>query len=528
MKNYKYALLLIILVLCYNGWSQVTWSDDVAEIVYNKCSKCHHDQGVANFSLLSYSDFYSAANGIGPSVTNDRMPPWPPEKGYQHYSDERFLTADEKNKIIDFINQGMPIGNVANEPAPPVFTGSRIIQLEPDLTIEMPPYASAASSADDDYVMFALPHNLTQGVKLKAFEVVPGNTEILHHCLVYKVPAGSYPPVSTNSPGPNGAGVELIGGYAPGAIPIIFPSSQDFSAGFSLGPNEDIVLAMHYPAGSGGDIDSSKVNFYFYPEAEVDSSFREIIADDIIQKWFFCIPPGTKDSVQDTYGATSQDLTFMSVFPHMHQIGESIETYAVTGQNDTVPFMNIPEWDFHWQGFYFFKNFLKIPQGSTIYGKGVYNNIAGELPNYPNPNPVNVCSGLNTSDEMFIIYYHYMAYQQGDENINLDSLNLLWLQEQLFASVEENKLDISGQIISFPNPANDQITFALKDNFKGITSAIVYDFKGNKVVSLNSNSLQKELSWDLKNEQGLKVKSGQYIISMLVNGAHVHKRFLVF
>ena len=31
-------------------------------------------------------------------------------------------------------------------------------------------------------------------------------------------------------------------------------------------------------------------------------------------------------------------------------------------------------------------------------------------------------AGLNTADEMMLVYFHYMLYQNGDENYNMDSL----------------------------------------------------------------------------------------------------------
>ena len=88
----------------------------------------------------------------------------------------------------------------------------------------------------------------------------------------------------------------------------------------------------------------------------------------------------------------------MSVFPHMHLLGKDLECIAVTPANDTINLMKINNWDFEWQGCYFYKTFIKIPAGSMIYAKGNYDNTVSVT----NPNPVTVQSGLNTEDEMFI------------------------------------------------------------------------------------------------------------------------------
>ena len=85
--------------------------------------------------------------------------------------------------------------------------------------------------------------------------------------------------------------------------------------------------------------------------------------------------------------------------------------------NDTINLIRINNWDFDWQGFYFYKTFLKIPAGSMIYAKGSYDNTVSAT----NPNPVTVQSGLNTEDEMFIFIFQFLPYQLGDENISIEN-----------------------------------------------------------------------------------------------------------
>ena len=101
----------------------------------------------------------------------------------------------------------------------------------------------------------------------------------------------------------------------------------------------------------------------------------------------------------------------------MHLLGKDLECIAVTPTNDTINLIKINNWDFEWQGFYFYKNFIKIPEGSIIYAKGNYDNTVSVT----NPNPVTVQSGLNTEDEMFIFLFQFLPYQLGDENILIEN-----------------------------------------------------------------------------------------------------------
>ena len=52
-----------------------------------------------------------------------------------------------------------------------------------------------------------------------------------------------------------------------------------------------------------------------------------------------------------------------------------------------------------------------------IYAKGHYDNTVS----LTNPNPVMVQSGFNTEDEMFVFTFQFLPYQDGDENIVIDS-----------------------------------------------------------------------------------------------------------
>ena len=65
---------------------------------------------------------------------------------------------------------------------------------------------------------------------------------------------------------------------------------------------------------------------------------------------------------------------------------------------------------------------LKLDPGSTIKASAFYDNTSANLHN-PNTPPQTICGGLNTTDEMFVIYYLFTDYMAGDETLDLDSLS---------------------------------------------------------------------------------------------------------
>jgi len=155
-------------------------------------------------------------------------------------------------------------------------------------------------------------------------------------------------------------------------------------------------------------------------------------------------------------------------------LGESIESYALAPNNDSIPFIRINKWDFHWQQFYFFRNILRVPAGSTMYGRATYNNTV-DNPHNPNNPPELVTAGLNTSDEMFLIYFQFLPYLPGDE---LQDLEALTVMPGITGIKEEN---ISSVVKVFPNPAQNQVQFNFDLAQSSLVSLYLYDVKGRLV-----------------------------------------------
>ena len=87
---------LITLVLFLLSLSQLngqTWSGEVAQLFYNKCSKCHHPGGLAPTSLMTYGEVSPMATIISQYITEEEMPPWPPDNSYQEYLHVRSLSS---------------------------------------------------------------------------------------------------------------------------------------------------------------------------------------------------------------------------------------------------------------------------------------------------------------------------------------------------------------------------------------------------------------------------------------------------
>lgn len=512
-------ILFSILFVQFTAKSQ-TWSGEVAQLFYDKCSKCHHPGGLAPVSLMTYDEVSPMSTIISQYITNDEMPPWPPDNSYQEYLHTRSLSSTEKTTVINWLNNGLPQGNSAAIPPPPVYTNNTILG-NGDLSVQIPTYMSKAT-ANDDYVCFSVPTYLTQNRIIKAVEVVPGNREIVHHALIFIDPSGieSTDTLDGLCASPSNASTKLVIGYTPGASPMILPSVSPLALGMDIGPGSNIYFAMHYPVGSYGEFDSTKVILHFYPPGT--TNVRQISAAPLISNNNFTLPANQVTNLTAQYpanGGVPTNFSVLSVFPHMHLLGENIKAYAYKANQDTIKFVNIPHWDFHWQDFYFFRNLQKVATGYRIKGEAKYDNSVNN-PHNPNSPPLNVSSGFNTTDEMFLVYFHFMPYMNGDENYDLEEL--------MSASLAEYLPEDPNGIMTFPNPFRESVQIESKEPFESGDLLSIYSSAGDFICKLNPLIGTKELIWDGKNSNGEIISSGVYYLSARIKGKVYSKKLLKF
>lgn len=512
MKNF----ILVLLLLVAGNLSAQTWSADVAQITYDKCTKCHHSGGIAPFSLLNYSDVIARASSIQNAISSGIMPPSPPDKNYQQYAHSNALTDTQKSTYLQWLNSGTPEGVSSETPPPPVYADGTLLG-EGDLQVRIPNYRSKAVAGQDDYACFSVPSGLTTDRIIKWVEVIPGNREIVHHALIYIDPLGveSTDTIGGDCSSPGNPATKLIAAYIPGSGPQMMPSSDPLKLGFSIPANSNIYFAMHYPEGSNGVMDSTKVIFHFYPPGE--TNVREVSAEPIIQNWSFSLPANQVTTVNGVYNSITTDYSMLSVFPHMHLLGKTIKSYGIKPGGDTIKFVSIPEWDFHWQGFYFFKNIQHVPSGTVIRARGTYDNTTAN-PHNPSSPPVTVFPGLNTKDEMFLVYFHYLPYQAGDENYDMEAL--------MQAEIKEIYGKESDGWLIAPNPFEQNTLIQISTQNPGdAVSVSIYDNQGNLVKRLCENCTgNQNVSWDGTDENASQVAKGLYHISVNIDGKMSHKK----
>jgi len=483
MNMIRKAILLIFLIPIYSH-AQTTWSTDVANILFNNCTSCHHAGGIAPFSLITYTDAFQNAGDIEDVILSGEMPPWPPDPQYSRYAHERLLTQQEKTAILDWVQQGAQAGDTTLAPTAPVYSGLAELT-NPDLTSKMPNYT--VSTVNDLYRCFVIPSGLATDKYITEIEALPGDRSIVHHILIFEDTSNVPAQLDAADPGPGytnfgGTGSntsKLIGVWVPGQSVNRLPAGL----GIKLNANTNIILQIHYPGGTIGRVDSTEIRFNLSA-----TPLREVYIDPPLNHFQLdngplFIPANTTKTFTAHF-TVPLDLSVLAVGPHMHNIGRSITSYGVTPSQDTIPFIHIPEWHFHWQGTYSFQRVLHLPAGTTLYSSAFYDNTTANHHNPNNP-PQDVFLGEATTDEMMLVYFAYALYQTGDENIIQDSSILLSNEDVFF-----NDLVKTAQLYNpYPNPAKDFCTVDYLLPERTRVTLKLSDLQGKIVWSTNESDL---------------------------------------
>lgn len=506
-----FTLFTISLLFSIQSDAQLVYKD-VASIFFNRCTPCHHTGGGAPFSMMSYSQTAPWASLIDADLQSGKMPPWQPDTNYTRFLHERIVTSSEKAAIQSWIASGALKGDTTLAPPAPVYSKHKL-KGTPDLILQIPTFSSNAGSADA-YNCFSLPTGLAQDRMIRAFEVVPGNSDIVHHVVVKVDTTGT---VQNNLNGNcfTEPGDFVLDVYAPGGAPTVYPGKAPLKMGVKLKAGSNIIFQIHYPPGTAGQLDSTQIRLYFYPQGT--TGIRPVVTSTPLQNWFMNIQANKVDSFTARYpsvGGLPLAVSVFAAFPHSHLLCTTMRNWA-DNASSTIPLIKINKWDFEWQGFYFYRNLVKVPAGYVIRSSHTFDNTTNN-PNNPFNPPQNVGAGTGTNDEMLFDSFQYLAYLPGDETIDIG--NLLSNDTLLVSSVPGN---YQGVIINgasaAPNPFSDFVTISYNTVIPAQTSVSVFDLYGNKVRDLSFRldaSGEQSVIWDGRNNNGFVAAPGIYFYTI--------------
>src|SRR4051794_12884262 len=170
----------------------VTFSRDVAPILWKNCVVCHRPGEVGPFSLLTYRDAAKRAEFLREITASRRMPPWKARPGAGVFLDNLRLTDRELAVLARWVEAGAPEGDPADLPTPPRFTDGWQLGT-PDYVFRIAEPFAIPAGGDDLFRSFVIPLPLDQDQQVVAFEFRPGNRRVVHHAKLFVVPGGTVP-----------------------------------------------------------------------------------------------------------------------------------------------------------------------------------------------------------------------------------------------------------------------------------------------------------------------------------------------
>lgn len=513
-------LLIALCLLRPDAKAQLTYKD-VAPIFIQRCTGCHHQGRVFPY-LTNYSTTLLYRGIIARDLQTGRMPPWPADTTYSRFTHERIIPQSEKAKLLSWLAAGAPSGDTTLAALPPSYSINQLSG-RADLVLTIPNYVSTADFMDKN-ICFSLPTGLTEDRVLRAYEIVPGRAHLAHHLMINVDTLGTSSTDLSGSCSISSFGF-ILGGWAPGSPPIVFPGKDSVKFGITVKSGSKLVLQVHYPAGTDGLMDSTKIRLYFYPANT--AGIRNIITTPI-KNSSFSIPPDTVMTVTGVYpktGATPKPISVFSIFPHSHKICTSIEDYASNGTVN-IPLCRINQWNFEWQGFYTFRNLLKIPAGFKLYGSHVFDNTSAN----PDHSPLTVDAGPGTGDEMLFDVFLWTPYKKGDESIDIKSIVE---SDSLFIFPEALPVRPPARIPIgiYPNPFDDKLTISCELSASEHLSLSIYNIIGQKIRDLVSRTEPagiQHYEWDGKSDSGGAVSPGLYVYKLCIGSVeHCGKVMLI-
>ncbi len=364
-----------------------TWHKDVAPVVQTKCGACHVEGGIAPFPLQTYADAFAHRAAIRASVQAGTMPPWPPSTDCSTYKQDRSLDDAQKALLTRWVDEGAAEGDAADTVAAAAPTGGLS---RADVILEMPE-AYLPTQSPDDYRCFLIDWPETRTRYITGFRADPGNRATVHHVIAFLAkPAqvAAFQALDDASAGPGytcfgGPGGDArratwLGGWAPGSLGQDFPEGS----GLRVEPGSKVVLQVHYnDHGQRAAADRTAVAF------KVDDTVKKVA---VVQPWTNpdwvsdTVPMHIAAGVADTTHVWSMGPTpFMSFITegvfvnnvpitvhaaalHMHTRGTHARAEVRHASGARTCLLDIPRWDFHWQGSYALQKPVQVWNGDDL------------------------------------------------------------------------------------------------------------------------------------------------------------------
>jgi mono/diheme cytochrome c family protein len=414
--------------------ASVTFTKDVAPIVFKNCASCHRPNQIAPMSFLNYKQVRPWAKSIRDVVLEKTMPPWYADPSHGEFANDRRLSQKEIDTITAWVDQGAREGDPKDLPAPPKFTEGEWAIGKPDVVLPMTEEFAIPADGVVEYKYFAVPTNFTEDKYLTAAEIKRGNPSVVHHVIVNVMEPGMgpLPPAGqirtggerfdreggrsgnqannqNNNQNNNQANNQqragqnrtqnpdgMLIGWAPGMMPLVLLPGQ----AKLVKKGSVLIFQMHYTTTGEAAKDQTSVGLVF---AKTAVEKRVITSGAFARN--LLIPAGEGNYESRATFNFKEDSHILNFMPHMHLRGKDFEYKLFYPDGTSKVLLRVPKYNFNWQITYWLKQPVAAPKGSRLECIAHHDN---STKNKYNPDPASeVRWGQQTWDEMMIGWFDY-------------------------------------------------------------------------------------------------------------------------
>jgi hypothetical protein len=390
----------------------VTFTRDVAPIVFSSCVSCHRPDGPGPFSLTTYDEVRRRATQIAQVTRSRFMPPWKVEPGVGHFVGQRQLTDREIAAIEQWAKNGTPEGDRGLLPKLPRFAEGWLLG-KPDMVVRPDKPFILPAQQNDAFRIFAIRIPIKQRAFVTGIEFHPGNARVVHHANIRIDRTDSTRKLDEADPLPGYDGLMPrtaeypeghFLGWTPGQVaPLVQPNLA-----WTLEPGSDLVVQLHMqPSGAVEEV-LPEIGLYFTDRAPERTPTILRLGSQGID-----IAPGDANHViRDSY-ELPVDVQLLAVQPHAHYRAKQIRGVATFPDGTSRVVMDIKDWDFRWQHVYRHESPILLPKGTRLSMEYAYDNSA-DNPRNPELPPARVYWGQRSRDEMGDLWFQLLTGSEND------------------------------------------------------------------------------------------------------------------
>ena len=397
----------------------LTYTKDIAPLMNDRCAMCHHQNGSAPFSLLTYADVKRRAAQIADVTRKRFMPPWKADPDNGPFIGQHPLTDAEIAMIQQWVDAGTVEGDARDLPAARHWTEGWQLGA-PDLVVSLPQPYTLQADGTDVFRIFVIPLPVDRMRFVRGLEFRPGNPKVVHHANIRVDRTTASRALDEADPGPGYSGLIPHSaqypdghflGWTPGQIAPLLP--KDLA--WRLDRDTDLVVQIHMQPSGRSELVQPSIGLYFgdQPPSRTPEMLR-------IGRQSIDIPAGEQQyTITDSY-TLPVDVEVEAVQPHAHYRARDVRGDARLPDGTVQTLIHIKDWDFRWQHVYRYVSPLRLPKGTTLSMRYVYDNSPANLRNPEHP-PKRARWGQRSSDEMGDLWIQVLTRDGADlEKLSAD------------------------------------------------------------------------------------------------------------